>query len=122
MFFFLISRLEREMKIYFWILPASHTYDFKKRVKNVLSMVFRNFPFNKIGSMGQNSGDFFHKILERKKKGRHFCVNHVGLWFCIVILSFFASSGKKKIQGLRKIPGGGGHLKVMWWIYSALLS
>ena len=56
------------MKIYFWILPASHTYDFKKRVKNVLSMVFRNFPFNKIGSMGQNSGDFFHKILERKKK------------------------------------------------------
>ena len=61
------------MKIYFWILPASHTYDFKKRVKNVLSMVFRNFPFNKIGSMGQDSRDFFHKILERKKRSTFLC-------------------------------------------------
>jgi hypothetical protein len=67
----------------------------QEKLENVLSMVFRNFLFNKIGSTGQDSRDFFHKILERKK-GRHFCVNHVGLWFCIVILSFFASSGKKR--------------------------
>ena len=74
--FFLISgRLEREMKLTFEICLPHISMTLKNRVKtkSVLSMVSRNYVFNKIGSMGQDSRDFFHKILERKKRSTFLC-------------------------------------------------